>query len=56
MEIVEKNSISGPALKRLQKEFQSFATDPPAGLELCEQTLKGDDLGVWQVKAHCLYN
>ena len=45
----EKSKISGPALKRLKKEFQSFATEPPDGLELSEETLKGEDLGVWQV-------
>ncbi|XP_023326404.1 ubiquitin-conjugating enzyme E2 W [Eurytemora carolleeae] len=46
----EKSKISGPALKRLKKEFQSFATEPPDGLELSEETLKGEDLGVWQIK------
>ena len=44
----DKSRISGPALKRLKKEFQSFATDPPDGLELSEETMKGEDLGIWQ--------
>lgn len=47
---VEKVKISGPALKRLQKEFQSFATDPPEGLKLCDETLKAENLGVWQIE------
>jgi len=42
--------ISGPALKRLQKEFKSFLADPPAGLELHSDTVNGENLGVWQVK------
>ena len=41
--------ISGPALKRLQKEFKSFVADPPAGLELHSDTVNGDNLGVWLV-------
>ena len=52
----EKSKISGPALKRLKKEFQSFATEPPDGLELSEETLKGEDLGVWQVIHTILYS
>ena len=50
MDLLEKKQISGPALKRLQKEFQSFVTNPPDGLQLCQQTLKGENLGVWQVR------
>ena len=42
--------ISGAALKRLQKEFKSFVTSPPDGLELDQDTLTGDDLGIWKVK------
>ena len=41
--------ISGAALKRLQKEFKSFMTSPPPGLELDEETQSGDNLGVWRV-------
>ena len=50
MDVEKPVKISGPALKRLQKEFQSFATSPPDGLRLCEETLKAENLGVWQVK------
>jgi len=42
--------ISGAALKRLQKEFKSFITSPPPGLELDDETISGTDLGVWRVK------
>jgi ubiquitin-conjugating enzyme E2 W len=41
--------ISGPALKRLQKELKSFVTDPPDGLELVTDT-GTDSLGLWHVK------
>ena len=42
--------ITGAALKRLQKEMKSFVSSPPDGLELDEETLQGNDLGVWKVK------
>ena len=45
-----RDKISGPALKRLQKEFKSFATEPPEGLRLSEETVAGDNLGVWLVR------
>jgi len=41
--------ISGPALKRLQKEMRSFVMDPPEGLQLVREE-EGENLGVWQVK------
>ena len=34
--------ISGAALKRLQKEFKSFVTSPPPGLELDDDTVSGN--------------
>ena len=40
--------ISGPALKRLQKEMRSFVLDPPDGLQLVREE-EGENLGVWQV-------
>ena len=40
--------ISGPALKRLQKEMRSFVMDPPDGLQLVREE-EGGNLGVWQV-------
>ena len=45
-----RDKISGPALKRLQKEFKSFAAEPPEGLRLAEETLAADNLGVWLVR------
>jgi len=52
--------ISGAALKRLQKEYKSFVTSPPPGLELDEETMSGEDLGLWRVKmsgpSHTLYD
>ena len=45
----QKYQISGAALKRLQKEFKSFAASPPDGLALDETTLSGEDLGTWRV-------
>jgi len=41
-------AISGPALKRLQKEMRSFVSDPPEGLELDKS--EAEDLGLWRVK------
>ena len=46
----ECQKISGAALKRLQKEFKSFVTCPPEGLQLDEDTRSGEDLGLWKVK------
>ena len=55
-----EQKVSGAALKRLQKEFKSFVSSPPPGLELDEDTLSGADLGLWRVKmagpAHTLYD
>jgi ubiquitin-conjugating enzyme E2 W len=41
--------ISGPALKRLQKEMKSFMTESPPGLSLHEDTLAGRNLSIWKV-------
>merc|ERR1719350_1035559 len=43
-----EGAISGPALKRLQKELRSFVSDPPEGLEL--EGGETEDLGTWRVK------
>jgi len=47
---VEKEpKVSGPALKRLQKELKSFMAECPDGLRLTEKTVSGENLAVWQV-------
>jgi len=47
---VEKEpEVSGPALKRLQKELKSFVSECPDGLRLSDKTKSGENLAVWQV-------
>ena len=41
--------LSGPALKRLQKELRSFVLDPPEGLQLLKDG-ESENLGVWKVR------
>jgi len=49
-ESTKDTQISGPALKRLQKEMRSFVLDPPEGLQLVRDGDEAENLGVWQVK------
>jgi ubiquitin-protein ligase len=50
MDKSSRDKISGPALKRLQKEFKAFAAEPPEGLRLTDETLAADNLAVWLVR------